>query len=120
MSTSQSNYPGPNQFAVQPPPEHHIHRDSEPLPGVKGSSGAAPNYDASVTNDSRTWKPNGEKAFGAGSDTRAVMSGGQHSADPDSTQQREGKNAFTDDRPMNVEPTNQGLSSKRLMRCNCI
>lgn len=109
MSSDQSTYPGPNEFTLQPPPEHHVHRDSEILPGFKGSSGPTHNYDASVTNDEQTWRPNGEKAFGAGSDTNAIMSGGQHSADPDSTQQREGKNPFADDRPMNVQPTNQGL-----------
>ena len=110
MSTNQSNHPGPNQFTVQPPPEHHIHRDSEPLPGTRGQPSAPANYDASVTNDERTWQSNSEKAFGAGSDTRAVMSGGQHSADPDSAQ-HQGRNAFTEERPLNVQPTNRGMCS---------
>ncbi|KAI0070871.1 hypothetical protein K474DRAFT_1687280 [Panus rudis PR-1116 ss-1] len=115
--SSTNDYPGPNPFTTQPPPTHHIHRDSEPLPGARGASAAGANsatYDTNVTNDSQTWKPNNEKHFGAGTDTGAVMAGGQHTADFDSTgaashgqQQRaaEGRNAFNEDRPT---PTSQG------------
>ncbi|CAL1697758.1 unnamed protein product [Somion occarium] len=111
MSDNKFNFAGTNPFAVQQPPEHHIHRDSEPLPGAGGVPGAAPDYDATqaVTNESREWQPNHEKGFGAGSETGAVVGGGQHSADPDDAPFREqGRDAFIEARPLDVKPTERG------------
>lgn len=93
-----------NPYVSQPPPEHHVHRDSEVLPGARDAAASA-NYDASLTNDSQTWKDNNQRQFGAGTDDRNVMAGGQHdtSGAPDS-----GRNAFNSERPLNVQPTSQG------------
>lgn len=93
-----------NPYVSQPPPEHHVHRDSEVLPGARDAAASA-NYDASLTNDSQTWKDNNQRQFGAGTDDRNVMAGGQHdtSGAPDS-----GRNAFNAERPLDVQPTSQG------------
>ena len=70
-----------NTFTAQHPPSHHLHGSSDPLPGARGAPApAAPNYSADVTNDSRVWQNRNDREFGAGSDTAAVMAGGQHSA----------------------------------------
>ncbi|KAI0632721.1 hypothetical protein C8Q77DRAFT_1073741 [Trametes polyzona] len=108
-----SQFPTTNQtFTTQPPPSHHIHNSSDPLPGARGAAAAqAPNYSAEVTNDSRVWQDRNQREFGAGTDTGAVMAGGQHSADPDtarSTSAQDGRTAFSEDRPMDVEPTERG------------
>ncbi|CCL99813.1 uncharacterized protein FIBRA_01837 [Fibroporia radiculosa] len=106
MSSTNSNT---NPFVTQPPPEHHVHRDSEVLPGAK-RGGQAPDYSADVTNDSKTWADNNQRRFGAGTDDHMVMAGGQHDtlgtrSTPDGQQ---GNNAYTQDRPMDVKPTSQG------------
>ncbi|OSX64775.1 hypothetical protein POSPLADRAFT_1044230 [Postia placenta MAD-698-R-SB12] len=87
-----------NPYVSQPPPEHHVHRDSEVLPGARDAAASA-NYDASLTNDSQTWKDNNQRQFGAGIDDCNVMAGGQHdtSGAPDS-----GRNAFNSERPLDA------------------
>jgi len=112
-----------NTFSTQPPPSHHVHRDSEILPGAKGAESKAAPYDTSVTNDSQTWKSNNEKRFGAGTDTGNVMAGGQHTSAPSSSLGEEDPtfrhagagtpptsqhNAFQEERPLGVQPTSQG------------
>ncbi|KAH9886962.1 hypothetical protein C8Q73DRAFT_794998 [Cubamyces lactineus] len=105
-----------NTFTTQPPPSHHLHGSSDPLPGARGAAPAAPNYSADVTNDSRVWQDRNQREFGPGSDTAAVMAGGQHSAGTtgpgkeasaydDNTM---GKTAFNEDRPLGVQPTERG------------
>ncbi|KAH9951191.1 hypothetical protein B0H21DRAFT_705844 [Amylocystis lapponica] len=57
-STFNSNpnaYNPTDTYAAQPPPAHHVHHDSEPLPGTRGAA-PAPDYDADTTNQSRTWE----------------------------------------------------------------
>ncbi|KAI0728821.1 hypothetical protein C8Q72DRAFT_875553 [Fomitopsis betulina] len=49
---------------------HHIHRDSETLPGARGSAAAA-NYSTDVTNNDRVWQDNNQRRFGAGTGDRA-------------------------------------------------
>ena len=104
-----------SDFVNQRPPEHHIHRDSEVLPGARGSA-PAPNYSAEVTNDERVWQDNNQRQFGAGTDDRAVMGGAQHqSAAPPRAQS--GRNAYNEDRPLNVQPTSQGKKSPHPRTC---
>ncbi|THH21764.1 hypothetical protein EUX98_g8285 [Antrodiella citrinella] len=110
-------------FTTQPPPSHHVHRDSEILPGGKGAEFQAAPYDTSVTNDSQTWKSNNEKRFGAGTDTGNVVAGGQHSTIPSSSLGEENPSfrhggtgtlpasthdAPREERPLGVQPTSQG------------
>ncbi|KAH9856179.1 hypothetical protein C2E23DRAFT_866235 [Lenzites betulinus] len=103
-STTQSN-----TFSTQPPPSHHIHDSSDPLPGTRGAAAPPPNYSAEVTNDSRVWQSRNEREFGAGTDTGAVVAGAQHSTSPGPmTSESDGQSAFTEDRPMGVQPTERG------------
>ncbi|TFK81973.1 hypothetical protein K466DRAFT_557244 [Polyporus arcularius HHB13444] len=83
-----------NTFATQPPPTHHTHKSSDVLPGARGASQAAQNYSTDVTENPRVWQDEHERKYGAGSDTRAVVAGGQHDA-PNT-----GSSAFEGERPM--------------------
>ncbi|EIW56831.1 uncharacterized protein TRAVEDRAFT_128527 [Trametes versicolor FP-101664 SS1] len=105
-----SQFPTTNEtFATQPPPSHHIHDSSDVLPGARGAAQAAPDYSADVTNDSGVWQDRNQREFGAGTDTGAVMAGGQHSTSPESFGDTQGgRTAFNEDRPMGVEPTERG------------
>ena len=76
MSSIDNNFD--NVYVAQPPPAHHQHQSSDVLPGARGADHAAVDYSADVTNDSRTWEGKNERRFGAGTDTGAVMAGGQH------------------------------------------
>ena len=89
-------------FATQPPPAHHVHKSSDVLPGARGAAQAAPDYSTDVTENPRVWQDEHERNYGAGSDTRQVVAGGQHDTPDD------GRSAFTEDRPLGVEPTEQG------------
>jgi len=93
-------------FTQQPPPSHHIHRESEILPGARGAEHPAPNYDASVTNDDKIWTGKNERQFGAGTDTGAVMAGGQHTTDQ--TGLNAGQNRLETQRS-DVEPPQGGV-----------
>ena len=100
---SQNNFTGAgNTFASQPPPTHHVHKSSDVLPGARGAAQDAPNYSTDVTENPRVWQDEHERNYGAGSDTRQVVAGGQHDT-PDN-----GRSAFTEARPLGVEPTEQG------------
>lgn len=97
-----------SDFVTQRPPEHHIHRDSEVLPGARGSA-PAPDYSADVTNNDRVWQDNNQRQFGAGTDDRAVMGGAQHqSAAAPSTRAQSGRDAYNEDRPLDAQPTPAG------------
>ncbi|KAH9837672.1 uncharacterized protein C8Q71DRAFT_555496 [Rhodofomes roseus] len=93
-------------YATQRPPEHHIHRDSEALPGARGGAAAA-NYAPDVTNNERVWQDNNERQFGAGTDDRAVMGGAQHQSAA-SPSAESGHTAYNEDRPLSVQPTSAG------------
>ncbi|KAI0798167.1 hypothetical protein C8Q75DRAFT_802059 [Abortiporus biennis] len=88
-------------FSAQPPPSHHIHRDSEILPGARDSHTAAAPYDVETTNNDRTWKDANQQRYGAGTDTGAVMAGGQHSGNP-------GSSINDAHRPLDVQPAPEG------------
>ncbi|KAI0742484.1 hypothetical protein C8Q80DRAFT_1258777 [Daedaleopsis nitida] len=92
-----------NTFASQPPPAHHTHKSSDVLPGARGAQPAA-DYSTGVTENPRAWQDQHERTYGAGSDTRQVMGGGQHDAPENAT----GRTAHTEDRPLDVQPTDQG------------
>lgn len=97
-----------NLLSTQPPPTHHTHRSSDPI------ATAGPDYSPEVTNDPQAWKSSNERRFGAGTDTRTVMGGGQHAGDTapstnfDEGDSGDGRDAFTEDRPMNVNPSGAG------------
>ena len=98
--SSNTNYTPTRLPADAPPPAHHLHKSSDVLPGARGASSAPappPNYAAEVTNDDEAWKSRNEREFGAGTDTRGVMAGGQYDR--------------ADERPMGVQPTEQGECS---------
>ena len=91
--------------ADAPPPAHHRHKSSDVPPGARGASSAQqsspapppPNYAAEVTNDDEACKSRNEREYGAGTDTRGVMAGGQYDR--------------ADERPMGVQPTEEGECS---------
>ncbi|KAI0705993.1 hypothetical protein C8T65DRAFT_809580 [Cerioporus squamosus] len=103
-SNTNTNSGTANTFATQPPPTHHVHKSSDVLPGARGASQAAPNYSTDVTENPRVWQDAHERKYGAGSDTRAVVAGGQH----DSPNADTGSSAFEGERPLGVQPTEQG------------
>ncbi|KAL7278476.1 hypothetical protein ACG7TL_007475 [Trametes sanguinea] len=87
--TSHPSTPLTTTLRTQPPPTHHLHSSSDPLPGASESPAEAPpNYSADVTNDPRAWQDPGmlerERA-----DVRAVVAGAQHHAGPDTDTERE-------------------------------
>lgn len=100
-----------NVLAQQPPPQHRTHASTDVLPGAKGGA-LAPDYSAEVTNDPEAWKSNNERRFGAGTDTGAVMAGGQHRGDTDETEGDHQHDAIHEERPMNVQPTGAGMWSR--------
>lgn len=118
MSSANNNFD--NVYAQQPPPEHHQHRTSDVLPGARGADQDTVDYSADVTNDSRVWQTNNERRFGAGTDTGAVMAGGQHSTTetgiPSTTDSGLDRAADDSDRPMNVQPTSAGESIVQVCR----
>ncbi|KAI0753615.1 hypothetical protein C8Q74DRAFT_1211078 [Fomes fomentarius] len=102
-------------FATQPPPSHHVHKSSDVLPGARGTAGqqAAPDYSMDVTESSRVWQEPQDSAqhdrttYGAGSDTRR----GQHDSDydaPTPTNTHTAPATGAGDRPLGVQPTEQG------------
>ncbi|KAF7795733.1 hypothetical protein EIP86_006899 [Pleurotus ostreatoroseus] len=96
-----------NVLAQQPPPQHRTHASSDVLPGAKGGA-AALDYSAEVTNDPQAWETNNERRFGAGTDTGAVMAGGQHRGDTNTFDEDHPRDAMHEERPMNVQPTSAG------------
>ncbi len=104
MSSTNTGGAG-NTFATQPPPTHHTHKSSDVLPGARGASQAAQNYSTDVTENPRVWQDEHERKYGAGSDTRAVVAGGQHDAPNTRSPEFEGA------RPLGVQPTEQGAYS---------
>jgi hypothetical protein len=105
-------------LASQPPPAHHTHHSSDAIR-------PAADYSTDITNDASAWEGNNKRQFGAGTDDRAVMAGGQRAGAPtlpsstsygegDSDVYRQtqpvddGRNAFHEERPMNVMPTGAG------------
>ena len=106
MSSATNNFD--NVYAQQPPPEHHQHTSSDILPGARGANEGAVNYSADVANDSRVWQTNNERRYGAGTDTGAVMAGGQHSTTDTDVPSTWDSNASDSNRPMNVQPTSTG------------
>ncbi|KAI0351258.1 hypothetical protein OH77DRAFT_1498671 [Trametes cingulata] len=124
-----SQFPPSNStFTQQPPPTHHIHNPSDPLPGSKGAAApAAPDYSADVTNDPRVWQDRNQR----GTDTGAVVAGGQHAASPSPMGSSTGvgaggvgaggagaggygnnpqgsRTAYDEERPMGVQPAEGG------------
>ena len=107
-TNTNTNYTPTRLPADAPPPAHHLHKSSDVLPGARGASSAQqsspapppPNYAAEVTNDDEAWKSRNEREFGAGTDTRGVIAGGQYDR-----AEREGER----ERPLGVQPTDQGV-----------
>ncbi|RPD76813.1 hypothetical protein L226DRAFT_611240 [Lentinus tigrinus ALCF2SS1-7] len=102
-STNTATGAGDNTFATQPPPTHHVHKSSDVLPGARGAaasdSQSAPNYSTDVTENPRVWQDAHERMYGAGSDTRAVVAGGQYDSP---------NTGVGSERPMDVQLTEQG------------
>ncbi len=107
MSSTNNNHldDNLNVFAAQPAPEHHTHQSSDVLPGARGVA-PAPDYSADNTNDSGVWEGNNKRRFGAGTDTNAVMAGGQHNGDNYTA--TDDADFEHDERPMNVKSTGAG------------
>ncbi|KAI0739299.1 hypothetical protein BC629DRAFT_1565167 [Irpex lacteus] len=80
-------------LAAQPPPAHHTHHSSDAIR-------PAADYSAQITNDSEVWKGNNKR--------HSVLHAGDSARPSDDNQ-----NAFTEDRPMNVQPTGaRGVAGK--------
>ncbi|THG95966.1 hypothetical protein EW026_g5770 [Hermanssonia centrifuga] len=107
MSSTNNNHldDNLNVFAAQLAPEHHTHQSSDVLPGARGVA-PAPDYSADNTNDSGVWEGNNKRRFGAGTDTNAVMAGGQHNGDNYTA--TDDADFEHDERPMNVKSTGAG------------
>ncbi|OSD03826.1 hypothetical protein PYCCODRAFT_1476760 [Trametes coccinea BRFM310] len=86
--TSHPSTPLTTTLRTQPPPTHHLHSSSDPLPGASSPAAAPPNYSADVTNDPRAWQDPGMRERERG-DVRAVVAGAQHHAGPDTDTERE-------------------------------
>ena len=110
MATSTNNFDTDTAtvLSTQPPPAHHTHRSSDPI------QTSGPDYSAEVTNDSQVWRGKNERRFGAGTDTGVVMGGGQHAGDTapstnfDEGDAGDGRDAYNEERPLNVRPTGAG------------
>jgi len=81
-----------DNFRGQPRPEHHLHRDSEPLPSKDSTS-----YDTSRLKEPGPWE-----------NRRDVGVTGFHQGTPDFQESSAGQNAFNSERPLNVKPTKEG------------
>ncbi|KAI0092383.1 hypothetical protein BDY19DRAFT_863737, partial [Irpex rosettiformis] len=81
-------------------PAHHTHHSSDPIH-------PAADYSADITNESDIWKGNNNRQFGAGTDDREVMAGGQHADEP-AHLNGDGPNAFNEAMPLNVQPAWSG------------
>ena len=110
-----------DNFRGQPRPEHHLHRDSEPLPSKDSTS-----HDNGRLKGSGPWENRRDiGAFiylpatapsPASFDTRTTLIGdvrflgvtGFHQGTPDFHDSPSGQNAFNSERPLNVKPTNEG------------
>ena len=106
-----------DSFRGQSRPEHQLHRESEPLPGSDSVvSGQDQSQDSLWENRRDTGtlptllatRPPPDTTFGLIMDIRLPGVTGIRQGTPDFQDSSFGQNAFNSERPLNVEPTNQG------------
>ncbi|KIK65011.1 hypothetical protein GYMLUDRAFT_39421 [Collybiopsis luxurians FD-317 M1] len=78
-------------------PSHHVHQSNDPLPGAKRGVNAVDYSAETMERTPGTWNERTEEQFAR--DQPGMM---------DSSEHHQGKNAFTESRPMDVEPTPAG------------
>ncbi|KAL6302630.1 hypothetical protein BKA93DRAFT_857982, partial [Sparassis latifolia] len=113
------------------PPAHHVHRDSELLPRANGAlpsagystdrtNGALPSagYSTDRTNDSRTRAGSNERRYGADTNHGAVVRDEQQhgSVTSGALSTELGYNAYTEGKPLGMQPTSQGPCSRSFAR----
>ncbi|KAJ3830459.1 hypothetical protein F5880DRAFT_1468339 [Lentinula raphanica] len=79
-------------------PTHHVHGSNDPLPGAKRGVNAVDYSAETMERTPSTWNERTEEQF-------AREQPGHHESHHD---QYEGRNAFTEQRPMDVQPTSAG------------
>ncbi|KAJ7468703.1 hypothetical protein FB451DRAFT_1092256, partial [Mycena latifolia] len=95
---NNTNLPGETR------PEHHVHKASEPLPGARGGAPAA-DYSASTMErmPSSAWQD-----ADSTQPTREVPEFQTTRPDIERSGSATGRNAFSDERPLNTEPHPEG------------
>lgn len=102
-----------DNFRGQSRPEHHLHRDSEPLPNKDSTT----SYDNSRLKEPGPWENRRDTGTGPAcfdtrttliSDVRLLGVTGFHQGTPDFQDSSVGQNAFNSERPLNVKPTKEG------------
>ncbi|GBE86978.1 hypothetical protein SCP_1002230 [Sparassis crispa] len=91
------------------PPAHHVHRDSEFLPRANGALPSA-GYSTDRTNDSRTRAGSNERRYGVDTNHGAVVRDEQQhgSVTSGALSTESGHNAYTEGKPLGMQPTSQG------------
>ena len=100
-----------DNFRAEPRPEHHIHRDSEPLSTKNQTSYGQYNE----SKDPGTWEqrrdpgtPFVQHPLPFSTAHRLLAITGVDQGTPDFQDQSLGQNAFNSERPLNVQPANPG------------
>lgn len=113
LNMSSANFTNQSDptFTAQPPPAHHIHRDSEILPGARGAETKSSDYGTAVTNDPQTWARQDQQRP-SGVDSHGAIAGAQHGLGVGETDHsgHHGRSALSEDRPLGVQPASQGLT----------
>ncbi|KAF9647215.1 hypothetical protein BDM02DRAFT_3129866 [Thelephora ganbajun] len=81
-----------DNFRGQPRPEHHLHRDSEPLPGSNSTA-----YGQDQHRHAGVWE-----------NRRDIGVTGIHQGTPEFQDSSFSRNAFSSERPLNIQSTDQG------------
>ncbi|KAJ3775806.1 hypothetical protein FB446DRAFT_842904 [Lentinula raphanica] len=91
-------------------PTHHVHGSNDPLPGAKRGVNAVDYSAETMERTPSTWNERTEEQFareqpGLMGSSEHGHHGSHHESHHD---QYEGRNAFTEQRPMDVQPTSAG------------
>ena len=98
----------------QPPPTHHLHRSSDVLPGARGYPQNLDQPDAAYSSGAAGTGMGAGAGMDSGADLLAPRRGQQDFAANDFAQRGTGaggRSAFTEERPLGVQPTDRGEPS---------
>ena len=93
------------------PHSHHLHRESDALPGARDNAFSSDTRDPAFSSGARGDSDFGSQRFagpGAGMGAGAQMDNARM-RDDDDDDLPTGRSAFTEERPLGVQPTNQGV-----------
>ena len=108
---SQNQFQSPLGSASAAPPSHHLHRESDALPGARDNAFSSDMRDPAFSSGARGDSDFGSQRFagpGAGMGTGAQMDS-VRMRDDDDDDLPMGRSAFTEERPLGVQPTDQGV-----------